>query len=129
QPVAPRRSLERFGPFAACLGLIGLLCWSAYESLKPDAPVAQDPSTIQVRTTPSAKVAARKDQALGVLEDIPTAEPAPPAAAPEDSEAAPEAEKVADKPGAPKAGAVDTAAPASPLVANSVESKSEEGDA
>lgn len=44
QPAAPwmvqrparRDWLERFGPAAACLGVLALLCWSAYESLKSD---------------------------------------------------------------------------------------------
>ena len=30
--------LERFGPAAACVGLIALLSWSAYESLTPPSP-------------------------------------------------------------------------------------------
>lgn len=46
QPIVPwvvqapkaRHWLEQFGPLAACLGLVGVLSWAAYESLKPDAP-------------------------------------------------------------------------------------------
>jgi hypothetical protein len=38
-PEPPRRNLlERFGPAAACIALIGVLCWSAYESLSPSSP-------------------------------------------------------------------------------------------
>lgn len=34
-PRPRRRALERFGPAAAIVALLGLLCWSAYESMKP----------------------------------------------------------------------------------------------
>jgi hypothetical protein len=34
----PRHWVERFGPAAACLALIGILSWSAYESLRPVSP-------------------------------------------------------------------------------------------
>ena len=36
QAPAARHWLEKFGPLAACLALLALLCWSAYESLKSD---------------------------------------------------------------------------------------------
>jgi len=50
QPIDPwvapprprRRVLERFGPVAAFVALFGLLCWSAYESMRPGA--APEPS-------------------------------------------------------------------------------------
>lgn len=38
QAPAARHRLEQFGPLAACLGLVGVLSWAAYESLKSDAP-------------------------------------------------------------------------------------------
>ena len=34
----PRHWLERFGPVAGCLALIGILSWSAYQSLTPVGP-------------------------------------------------------------------------------------------
>ncbi len=37
QPPARRVWLERFGPLAISLGVLALLVWSAYESLKPDS--------------------------------------------------------------------------------------------
>jgi hypothetical protein len=52
-PEPPRRSLlERFGPVAACLALIAILSWSAYESLTPSKP-----DTTTVSTTEPAAVA------------------------------------------------------------------------
>ena len=43
-PEPPRSNLlERFGPAAACVGLIALLSWSAYESLTPPPPPALSP--------------------------------------------------------------------------------------
>ncbi|QEH37892.1 hypothetical protein OJF2_64840 [Aquisphaera giovannonii] len=59
-PEPPRRHwAERFGPIAACLGLIALLSWSAYQSLGP----AQEPSgdvgspAVATRSAPVAKKA------------------------------------------------------------------------
>ena len=48
----PRHWLERDGPVAGCLALIAVLCWSAYQSLKPPTdgtqPLAgaQQPGTV-----------------------------------------------------------------------------------
>lgn len=44
-PEPPPQSLvERFGPAAACLSLIALLSWSAYESLTPPSPALLEPA-------------------------------------------------------------------------------------
>jgi len=115
QPVAPRRSLERFGPLAACLGLLGLLGWSAYESLKPEPPAVVDAGATPIRTIPVPPVVARQDQAPADEEEAASAEPAPPSDAPADSEAEPKAEKVAEKKEASKTeGGTGAASPSNP---------------
>jgi hypothetical protein len=50
----PRHWLERFGPALACLGLIALLCWSAYHSLTPSSSdtVAVAPAPAQPSPEP-----------------------------------------------------------------------------
>lgn len=60
-PTPRRRSLERFGPPLVVLGLIGLLSWSAYESLKPgtNAPLPLD--AVQIRQSPALGTADQDD--------------------------------------------------------------------
>ena len=45
-PRPRRRLLERFGPVAAFVALFALLCWSAYESMKPGDSPAPTPVVI-----------------------------------------------------------------------------------
>lgn len=45
-PRPRRRVLERFGPIAAFVALFALLCWSAYESMKPGAAPPPTPAVI-----------------------------------------------------------------------------------
>jgi hypothetical protein len=63
-PEPPQRHwIERFGPAAACLALIGILSWSAYESLTPVTPegptlgVAHPPATAPDAAHQGGKVA------------------------------------------------------------------------
>lgn len=41
-----RRALERVGPVVAFVALFGVLCWSAYESMKPSSPLAAPTATV-----------------------------------------------------------------------------------
>ncbi|WP_337174203.1 hypothetical protein [Paludisphaera sp.] len=88
QPVAPwtaqtprrRDWVERYGPAAACLGVLGLLTWSAYESLKPDP--ARD--AVLVAAVPS-KAGGAPDGSTPAVDPVAApraADPAPRAAAP-----------------------------------------------
>ncbi|WP_165243946.1 hypothetical protein [Paludisphaera soli] len=101
----PARShwLERFGPLAACLALIALLSWSAYESLKSDdsaAPtIARDvPSRIGARGGPA-------EPAVAAVEP-PAPPPVVPTEAVKDEEPAPE---VAAEEPMPEAAGADAA--------------------
>jgi hypothetical protein len=59
----PRLWIERFGPALACLALIAILCWSAYQSLTPPAP---ESTTLTVSaptaSAPKPEPAAREPQ-------------------------------------------------------------------
>ncbi|APW64013.1 hypothetical protein [Paludisphaera borealis] len=103
-PPPRRRSLERFGPLAACLGLISLLCWSAYESLQPEAAVTQDPGELQLRMRPThaAPALAKADATPETEPETASAENAHPA------DAVADVENVAEKPEAPKTDAATT---------------------
>ncbi len=46
-PPPSRHWVERFGPLAGCLLLIGVLCWSAYQSLTPERPAASPVTPVQ----------------------------------------------------------------------------------
>lgn len=52
-PRPRRRVLERIGPAAAIVALLGLLCWSAYESMKPGP--TPPPSRIAANQAPNAR--------------------------------------------------------------------------
>jgi hypothetical protein len=71
-PEPPRRHwLERFGPGLACLVLIAILSWSAYESLTPtklETSIVENPPATEPAPTPETQVQEA------------AAEPAPPAA-------------------------------------------------
>ncbi|AMV37128.1 hypothetical protein [Planctomyces sp. SH-PL62] len=125
QPITPwvvqarpsRHWLERFGPLAACLALIALLSWSAYESLKPDgsaAPaIARDvpgraDAAIGPMTPPAPAVEA---PAVAVVEPDVAKGPTP--EADDHAEGLPEvAEANAEPKSEPKAEAVPKPAPA-----------------
>jgi len=94
QPIAPwtvqapagRHWGERFGPLAACLALIGLLSWSAYESLKsdrsaPPAGVRNVPARAGGAAGPSAALAPAAAPKIppppAVFEPEPEPEPEP----------------------------------------------------
>ena len=63
----PRHWLERFGPLAGCLALVGLLCWSAYQSLTPPTslatPPGEVPQPVTVATVPSGENSSEPDAA------------------------------------------------------------------
>ncbi|MGC8640969.1 MAG: hypothetical protein ACP5XB_13975 [Isosphaeraceae bacterium] len=66
-PEPPERHwLERFGPLAGCLALIAILCWSAYESLRP--PPEEIRSGALAQPVPEAAVA--PDQAKATTEPV-----------------------------------------------------------
>jgi hypothetical protein len=54
-PEPPKRPwVERFGPAAACVLLIGLSIWAARESLQAPPPVAASPATVAGPASPAA---------------------------------------------------------------------------
>ena len=54
-PEPPRRHwLERFGPIAGCLALIGILSWSAYQSLTPVGSENTHRQLLHLRRVPAA---------------------------------------------------------------------------
>ncbi len=95
QPPARRDWLERFGPAAACLGVLALLCWSAYESLKSDgardadvvAAVPPKAGGAEDGSTPAVDPVAKK-----APEPAPVAPSAPEVAAADAAPAEPEPE-------------------------------------
>jgi hypothetical protein len=80
-PPPPRGNLlERFGPLAACLGLLAILCLSAYKSLTPAKPDSTaSTGSIVAATTPGAPADSGKPAAPGdgaaPVEPTPTAGP------------------------------------------------------
>ncbi|WP_165227418.1 HEAT repeat domain-containing protein [Aquisphaera insulae] len=79
-PEPPKRHwVERFGPAAACVGLIGLLSWSAYLSLGPssDQGVASPPAPVAIEGPAAPKPAAVPAKAPPVEETVEAEAPAP----------------------------------------------------
>lgn len=123
QPVAPwvvqppvrRDWIERFGPLAACLGVLALLCWSAYESLKSDPAGA----AAVVAAVPSKTGGAEDGSTPAVDPERVPVPPAPPAAdLPEEVIAAVPAEaEVEPEPEVEPAAKADAEKKAAPAVA------------
>ena len=87
-PEPPKRHwLERFGPVAGCLALIGILSWSAYQSLTPvvsEYTIATAPPQAIAKPAPAApvpEIAAETPIASAKEEPIPPAPPPTPAVA------------------------------------------------
>jgi hypothetical protein len=75
-PPPPRGNLlERFGPLAACLGLLAILCVSAYKSLTPVQPESGTVKPLAAAAAPSAAPEAGKP--AGADESGAPAEPTP----------------------------------------------------
>lgn len=102
-PTPPRSAIERFGPAAGVLALIGLMMWSAWMSLGPgDA----SNSPVQIvsrpdRETPPAEATQKPQPPAG---NLPAMGPNPALAANESKPASPEStgEKPAEKPEKPE---------------------------
>jgi hypothetical protein len=125
QPPPRRDWIERFGPAAACLGVLALLSWSAYESLKPDpirdaglvaavppkAGGAEDGSTPAVDSAPQPAEAGAEEEPSPAIPPAPLGADDPMTAAPV---AEPEDEAKAEPGADPAKAEADEAAAAAP---------------
>ena len=113
-PPPPRPWFERYGPAGAVLGLILVLCWSAWKTLTPP-----DPSP---RFVPRVAMTATGDNAgASAITPPPASKPAEPVAAVAAAKAAPlESEETKTKAAETAANARKAAAPASDVPAGAV---------